>query len=124
MIEEEKISKAKRLGGYRILDLIAEGGYGRTYRGEQVVLGEPVCIKDCSSIDPEMDEVLVEEAKVIWSRGEIYVMNSDGSGVTRLTNDSAWDGMPSWSPDGARIAFVSYRDGNGEIYVMNTDGSN
>ncbi|MCH8226405.1 MAG: PD40 domain-containing protein, partial [Chloroflexi bacterium] len=31
---------------------------------------------------------------------------------------------PAWSPDGARIAFYSFRDGNGEIYTMNADGSN
>ena len=30
---------------------------------------------------------------------------------------------PSFSPDGTRIAFTSFRDGNGEIYVMNADGS-
>ena len=29
---------------------------------------------------------------------EIYVMNSDGSEQTRLTNSSGWDGSPSWSP--------------------------
>jgi Tol biopolymer transport system component len=28
----------------------------------------------------------------------------------------------SWSPDGARIAFASDRDGNWEIYLMNADG--
>ena len=33
------------------------------------------------------------------------------------------DGSPAWSPDGARIAFYSERDGNAEIYVMNADGS-
>jgi Tol biopolymer transport system component len=30
---------------------------------------------------------------------------------------------PVWAPNGARIAYVSYRDGNGEIYVMNADGT-
>ena len=56
----------------------------------------------------------------IW---EIYVMNADGSGQTRLTNDSAWHSLPSWSPDGRRIAFQSHRDGNWEIFLMNADGS-
>lgn len=55
--------------------------------------------------------------------GEIYVMNANGSGQMRLTNNSAEDGVPVWSPDGARIAFSSSRDGNWEIYVMNADGS-
>ena len=54
---------------------------------------------------------------------EIYVMNADGSDVTPLTNNSAWDTRPSWSPDGRRIAFVSERDGDAEIYVMNANGS-
>lgn len=31
--------------------------------------------------------------------------------------------LPVFSPDGARIAFASNRDGNSEIYVMNVDGS-
>ena len=30
--------------------------------------------------------------------GEIYVMNTDGSGQTRLTNNPAVDASPSWSP--------------------------
>jgi len=54
---------------------------------------------------------------------EIYVMNSDGAGRVRLTDDPATDYAPAWSPDGTRIAFTSHRDGNGEIYVMNADGS-
>src|SRR5215211_1632578 len=36
---------------------------------------------------------------------EIYVMNADGSGQTRLTDDPANNLSPSWSPDGERIAF-------------------
>ena len=44
--------------------------------------------------------------------------------VVNLTNNTQRDGMPAWSPDGTKIAFVSNRDGNSEIYVMNADGTN
>ncbi len=54
---------------------------------------------------------------------EIYVMNADGTGVTRLTNNALADDEPAWSPDGTRIAFRSQRDGNTEIYAMNADGT-
>jgi len=55
---------------------------------------------------------------------EIYVINTDGSGATRLTDNPAGDFAPAWSPDGKRIVFYSERDGNAEVYVMNADGSN
>jgi len=54
---------------------------------------------------------------------EIYAIEPDGSGLTRLTHHPAFDGDPAWSPDGQRIAFRSQRDGNNEIYVMNADGT-
>ncbi len=50
-------------------------------------------------------------------------MNADGSDQTNLINDPAVDSAPTWSPDGAKIAFYSDRDGNTEIYVINADGS-
>ena len=55
---------------------------------------------------------------------EIYVMNSDGSWQTRLTNNPAWDTAPAWSPDGTKILFTSLRDGpmNPSLYMMNVDG--
>ena len=54
---------------------------------------------------------------------EIYIMNEDGSGIKRLTNNPDEDVFPSWSPDGTKIAFESRRDGNPEIYLMNADGT-
>jgi hypothetical protein len=50
---------------------------------------------------------------------QIYVMNADGTGQTRLTNNAASDLYPAWSPDGTKIAFSR----GFEIYVMNADGT-
>src|SRR6266550_862730 len=54
---------------------------------------------------------------------QIYVMNPDGSGVARVTNDTGGSIDPIWSPDGTRIAFANNSDGDDEIFLMNPDGS-
>jgi Tol biopolymer transport system component len=66
-------------------------------------------------------------AKIVFSSirdgdREIYVMNSDGTGQTRLTNHSGFDGSPTWSPNGEKIAFTRGLEPS-EIYVMDSDGS-
>src|SRR5262249_36833501 len=50
---------------------------------------------------------------------EIYVMNQDGTGQTRLTVDPVSDSLASWSPDGKKIVFLH----NTDIFVMNADGT-
>jgi hypothetical protein len=50
-------------------------------------------------------------------------MNSDGSNVTNLTHNFAYDADPAWSPDGSMISFTTNRNGPNEIAVMNADGS-
>lgn len=55
---------------------------------------------------------------------EVYSINADGTDLINLTNNSADDRWPSWSPDGQLIAFCSNRDGQDRIYLMNADGSN
>ncbi len=62
----------------------------------------------------------------IYDNGvDVFIMDADGSNQINLTNNPASDSGPSWSPDGSKIVFSSWRDGVniGEIYVMNIDGS-
>lgn len=59
---------------------------------------------------------------------EIYTMNVDGSELTRLTENAVHDGGPVWSPDGAKIAFVTMVRNlqqleKLEIFVMKSDGT-
>lgn len=58
-----------------------------------------------------------------WN-SEICVMDTDGRNQRRLTDHSARDGHPAFSPDGQQIVFESDRDGGCEIYVMDADGKN
>jgi Tol biopolymer transport system component len=52
-------------------------------------------------------------------------MNADGTGMLQLTNNSAYDGSPRWSPDGKLIAFSSDRaePDHFDVYVMRSDGT-
>jgi Tol biopolymer transport system component len=54
---------------------------------------------------------------------DIYMIGSDGSGLTRLTNGVGNNGYPAFSPDGSKIVFTSNRTGTSQVYVMNADGS-
>jgi Tol biopolymer transport system component len=51
-------------------------------------------------------------------RWDIWIINTDGSGLTNLTNQPTADRYPDWSPDGKKIAFTSKRGGNEDIWVM------
>ncbi len=54
---------------------------------------------------------------------QIFVMNADGSGVTRLTHTNGSKVNPGWSPDGSRIVFQRFGLFGGDIHVMNADGT-
>src|SRR6186997_1050120 len=58
----------------------------------------------------------------VWN-GDIYVVNADGTGRTRLTWSPAEEFSPTWSPDGTRIAFSRFTGSHFQIFVMNADGS-
>ncbi len=71
-----------------------------------------------------------DNGRIVFTKGgvgtdpEIYTMEKDGTDVRQLTNNSAWEGNPAFSPDGEEIAFDSNLDGTYEVFIMNSDGSN
>lgn len=66
----------------------------------------------------------VERNKSLHQNWELYLVQPDGSGLTRLTDNDRVDTSPSWSPDGRQIAFRSRVDGSADIFVMDANGEN
>jgi Tol biopolymer transport system component len=93
-----------------------------------VQLTREPCLRGCFTpghprFSPDGSKIVYHSAKS--GNGEVWVINSDGSNPINLTNDPAADGMPSWSPDGRTIAFVSNRvGGTFAIFTMSADGGN
>jgi Tol biopolymer transport system component len=55
-------------------------------------------------------------------QGEVYMMKTDGTGVVRLTTNTAKESSLQWSLDGTRLLLAAQRDGNDEIITLAADG--
>jgi Tol biopolymer transport system component len=75
-----------------------------------------------------------DNSMMTYTDMNVYIMNRNGSNITRLTGAGSEEGTPSWSPDGKQLAYSSRdiftSDGRlienptWDIYVINIDGSN
>src|SRR5918995_446111 len=68
---------------------------------------------------PDGTRIAYESTRGFEGKGEIFVMNADGSGEPiNVSNDPSWDTDPAWSPDGTQITFTSERAGQRDIWVV------
>ena len=65
------------------------------------------------------------ERMVVTARGDVFTVPIEKGPTRNLTNSSgAHDREAAWSPDGARIAFISDKSGEEELYVIDQAGAN
>lgn len=53
---------------------------------------------------------------------KLYIMDLPAGTPRRLTNQTSGEFMPSWSPDGRSIVFVTWSNQGGQIYSVSADG--
>jgi TolB protein len=95
------------------------------------------CRAVCTYPVPSPDGKTIAHRKTLGSAGlswaqepvqrnsEVFVTRLDGSGSTNLSDSPAYDGWPSWSPDGRWLVFASNRGQSpnvGQIFAIRPDG--
>ena len=113
-LESEKYTKLTDAVGYD-----AEASYSPD--GKQIVFASNREAYSRELTEREAKLFEVDPAFMI----DLYIMNSDGSNVRRLTDEPGYDGGPFFSSDGKKICWRRFsEDGaTAEIYTMNSDGS-
>lgn len=70
-----------------------------------------------------LDDNLIISNRTIGNY-DLFVINTDGTGETRLTSTSdVIEWIPTWSPDGTKLAFTVLREGGFYLRVINADGT-
>jgi len=49
---------------------------------------------------------------------EIWVMEADGAGKRRVTNNGSINLFPAWSPDGKTLLYTSFKAGRSELFLL------
>ncbi len=99
---------------------------GKVYKGERKLLRKIAHRFSDGVVRRVTGEEGISRTKVAFvskSSGykEICIMDYDGHNLVRETSDRSLATVPSWLPDGKRIAYTTYREGNPDLYIKNIE---
>ena len=112
--------------GKQLVFMSARDGYPQLYRmnadGSNVTrLITSESADSVPVLSPDGKKIAYIAQTVGSNDADIFVANFDGSNATRITSTGD-NYQPTWSPDSARLAFTSTRDGDYNIYLIRADG--
>jgi|GEM_PF-4071970 len=103
-------------GGLSVID--TNGTNIRKLVGGKGLMGHP-------AFSPDGKKIVFALRKDEFKDYEIYVINTDGTALKKLTTGR----YPDWSPDGSKIVFLkysywgNYEEGNGQLWIMDSNGA-
>ena len=101
------------------LESIAFDALEGRVEGSRISITEGSNYVDYFDTSPADDSIVFTTAS---PHQDVFVMNRDGTGRRRLTEDAFQARAVSWSPDGRRIAFSSNRSGANGIWTIDPNG--
>jgi TolB protein len=91
---------AERLAAHALADDVFYA-----FTGERGILSHPVALS----------------VKVGQRAKELFIMDPDGLWKEQITHDKSIALSPNWSPDGKKLAYVSFKKGDADIYILNLE---
>ena len=102
-------------------DIFISNADGRGAGNQQVNLTNHIAPDEWARFSPDGMQIVFQSKRD--GNSEIYVMDTEGKNLIRLTNHEKTDRRAEWSSTNV-IAFETQRDGNWELYRMDPDGNN
>ncbi|KAB8038830.1 hypothetical protein GCL60_08190 [Silvanigrella paludirubra] len=65
---------------------------------------------------PFMSQIVFVGKKQLNGNGQIYIADFDGGNIKQITNNNAVNLSPTWTKDGNKISYTSFKSGRPEIY--------
>ncbi|MBL8267207.1 amidohydrolase family protein [Steroidobacter sp.] len=111
--------------------MASEAGFASNLNRPRQPAGQTLPLRATRQIKFDTDEgtwlsvdIAPDSKRLVFDMlGDIYTLDAAGGQATAITRGMAFDTQPTYSPDGAWLAFVSDRSGAENVWVMRPDGS-